>query len=178
MLVFRVRFKRRGISIIDTLILMIVVGITFGAIFSTMAMAQRSYAVTRQSKDAREILFSFVQTFESLYPGTDAAGKRFVVGDGNYASRAQEESVAAGDILGRYAASEGGGRARMWIGSYYVRTNASGGQNVEATGRVNMQITVYRAEDEPALRNPLIDVTRSFNIWSSDPVSDDAIVEL
>ena len=69
--VFQVKFhktKRKGVGIIESIILMVIVGVTFGAIFSTIVWAQRSHAFSRQNKESRELFFNWVQSFESMYP--------------------------------------------------------------------------------------------------------------
>ncbi|MDR3264968.1 MAG: hypothetical protein LBT15_03055, partial [Synergistaceae bacterium] len=48
---------------------MIVLALALGAVFSSLEWSAKSYAFTRQDKKSREVLFSWVQHFESLWPG-------------------------------------------------------------------------------------------------------------
>ena len=58
---------RPGITIIESIILMMILGIIFGAVFSTAAMAQRAHGDGRQRREARELLFNWIQNFESTW---------------------------------------------------------------------------------------------------------------
>ena len=60
--------RRKGISIVESLVLMIVLGVTFGAIFTTLGSAYRAHANSRHDRESREVLFSWVQAFESFFP--------------------------------------------------------------------------------------------------------------
>jgi hypothetical protein len=135
-------------GIAECLILMIVVGITFGAIFSTMAWATKSYVFSKQDKDSRELFFSWIQTFESLWP--DAY------------SDVDEAIKTASVMLGGTWANN---KAR--IGGFTltaVETDLSG-------GNLELHVTI-QAEDS---KKALVDLRRNYNAFSNETVSDDAV---
>jgi hypothetical protein len=140
--------KRKGIGIVECLILMVVVGVTFGAIFSTMAWATRSYAFSRQDKESRELLFSWIQTFESLWP--DAF------------SDVDDAIEAASNMLG---GTWTGGRAQ--IGGYTLTALDSG----LSEGHLELHVTIAVNDT----RKTLVDLRRRYNAFSNETVSDDAV---
>jgi len=58
---------RKGASIVESLILMIIIGITFGAIFMTMGWSHRTHMHSRHDRESRELLFSWVQVFDAIW---------------------------------------------------------------------------------------------------------------
>jgi len=147
--------RRKGISIVECIILMVVLGLTIGAIFTTMAWAQKSYAFGKQDKESRELFFSWVQSFESLWrPNHEDSDPKI------------EDAVEAVAIKmnGTYY----GGVSR--IGVYTVtatdRTPAS-----EVRKRLVLEITIRTA----GRRDPWVRLNRSFNWFSNETVSDDVV---
>ena len=59
--------RRKGSSIVESLILMIIIGITFGAIFTTMGWAHRTHMHSRHDRESRELLSSWVQVFDAKW---------------------------------------------------------------------------------------------------------------
>jgi hypothetical protein len=143
------RRKRKGMGIMECLILMIVVGLTFGAMFTTMAWATRSYASGKQDQESRELLFSWIQTFESLWP--NAYG-----GDVDGAIR------AASNMLG---GTWSNGEAR--IGGFTLTAVDAG----LSGGNLELRVTI-RASDS---KKTLVDLRRNYNAFSNETVSDDAV---
>jgi hypothetical protein len=65
----RMRFRRReGVSIVECLILMIVLGITLWAILSTAAWSTELRVFAKQEIDARILASSWFEVFESVDP--------------------------------------------------------------------------------------------------------------
>jgi hypothetical protein len=141
--------KHEGMSVVECVILVVVVGLTFGAIFSTMAWAAKSYAFSKQDKDSRELFFSWIQTFESLFPGA--------YGD------ADDAIEAASTMLG---GTWSGGKAR--IGSFVLTAVNSG----LSGGRLELLITIQAGESN----KNLVVLKRSYNAFSNETVSDDAVL--
>jgi len=50
---------------------MIVLGLTFGAIFMTMGWAYRTQIHSRNYRESRELLFNFVQMFDAMFRPND-----------------------------------------------------------------------------------------------------------
>jgi hypothetical protein len=135
-------------GIAECLILMIVVGITFGAIFSTMAWATKSYVFSKQDKDSRELLFSWIQTFESLWP--DAY------------SDVDEAIKTASVMLGGTWANN-----KAQIGGFTLTAAEVG----LSGGNLELHVTI-QAEDS---KKALVDLRRNYNAFSNETVSDDAV---
>jgi hypothetical protein len=135
-------------SIVECLILMIVVGVTFGAIFSTMGWATKSYAFGKQDKESRELLFSWVQTFESLWPNAYS--------DENYAIEAVSKMLG-----GTWTGSE----AR--IGGFILTVVNRG----FVDGRLELDIAIRTGDS----KKNLVNVRRNYNSFSNETVSDDAV---
>jgi hypothetical protein len=139
-------------GIAECLILMVVVGITFGSIFTTMGWAVKSYTFSKQDKGSRELLFSWIQTFESLWPGAYGGSE----------TGANNAIQAASDMLG---GTWTGSAAR--IGGFTVTVSdlsLSGG---------NLELRVaIRGSDS---KKTLVDLKRHYNAFSNETVSDDAV---
>ena len=155
--------RRKGIGIVECLILMIILGITFVAIFTTMEWAQRSYAFSRQDKESRELLFSWMQKFESVWdpkydhknPPTDA-----------------DQSAEAMDAIDTVTEMFGGtviGYAGL------VRTAHIGGFTVRVE---NMGLDSEKLKLRLTIRSPekvWVEIDRSYNRYSNETVSDDTV---
>ncbi|MDR2179575.1 MAG: hypothetical protein LBP21_04660 [Synergistaceae bacterium] len=140
--------KRKGMGIAECLILMVVVVVTFGAIFSVMAAATKSHGFSKQDKNSRELFFSWIQTFESLYP--------------NVHSDPDDATEAAAKMLG---GTWTGSDAR--IGGFILTAVNSG----VSGGSLELHVTI-RAGDS---KKPLVDLKRTYNSYSNETVSDDAV---
>jgi hypothetical protein len=134
---------------VECLILIIIVGITFGAIFTTIAVATKSYAFSKQDKDSRELLFSWIQTFESLWPNT-------------YSDDVDGAIKAASIMLG---GTWTGSEAR--IRSFTLRATNAG----LSGGNLELRVKIWAGDS----RKPLVDLTRNYNAFSNETVSDDAV---
>jgi hypothetical protein len=58
-----------GVSFVECLILMVVLAITMGAIFTAMQWGSKSYAFAKEDIERRLLIFNWCQAFESFYPG-------------------------------------------------------------------------------------------------------------
>jgi hypothetical protein len=130
---------------------MVVVGITFNALFATMAWGVRMYASNRQGKESRELVFSWIQTFESLWPGAyDNVG---------------EAIEAASKILGGTWNSDG---KNARIGGYTLTVVSWDKKGDE---RLELRVTVGVSDSNKTL----LDLTRNYNAFSNETVSDDTV---
>jgi hypothetical protein len=136
-------------GITECLILMVVVGVTFGAIFSVMAAATRSYAFSKQDKDSRELFFSWVQTFESLWPDV-------------YDDPDDAIEAAAPMFGGTWV----DGKAR--IGGFILKADNLG----LSDGKLVLRITIQAGDSGKTL----VDLKNSYNSFSNETVSDDAVL--
>ena len=155
--------KRKGVSIVECVILIIVLVVAIGAIFETTALAQRNYTSTKLERDSRNVLFNWVQTFESLWPP-----------DGMNPHNAADASGAAlvcieqvGNMLGTYSASERLTR----IGALTVVATPS----APVGGSMGLNI-VIRGSGSSRRSSPLLNLTRVYNLYTTETVSDDVLV--
>ena len=156
--------RRRGISLVECVILVVVLMIAVGAVFSTLGMAQRTYTFHIQDKRAREVLFAWHQTFESMWPPSENFYKD-TSGWQNQANAVIEStSEAMGfDLIGPSTTSP--------------RPARVGGLEIEAEavaldrrrGRLDLDITVKMGSGKIIVNR----VRRSYNIFSHETVSDD-----
>ena len=68
--VFR-KTRHKGASIVESLILIVILALTIGAVFATMALAHRNHFHSRQYRESRELLFNFVQVFDAMFRPDD-----------------------------------------------------------------------------------------------------------
>jgi hypothetical protein len=139
-------------GIVECLILIVVVGITFGAIFTTMAAATRSYAFSKQDKESRELLFSWIQTFEALWPGTYSVPK----------DKVDDAIEKTSNMLG---GTWSGGKTHI---RGYILTVADAEVD---DGKLTLHVTIQGGDS----RKALVDLTRIYNAFSNETVSDDAV---
>ena len=142
----------------EVIFLLIVLSITLGAVFSTMAWAARSYTFGKQDKQSREVFFSWVQTFESMWP-TQA----YRANPASWSSEARRQIEEVGKTLGTWDAA----RSRALIGAYSVTVTPT----APSVGKINLTITIQ------AGNKTMVELTRSYNIYSHDTVSDDVLVQ-
>ena len=149
--------RRKGISIIECLILMIILVVSLSAIFITMGWAQRSHATSRNDRESRELLFSWVENFESLWqPGIeDSPGE--LIDKGN---RAVE------DVAIRMNGTFNNGVAH--IGAFTVKATPKVNE-----GRLVLGISI----NSSGRRAPWVTLDRSFNVFYIDTVSDDVVTD-
>lgn len=145
--------RRKGVGIVEALILMIILGLAFSAIFNTLGWAQRTHISSRQDRESRELLFSWVQNFESAW--------RPAIGD-----TPAELTNKAGAAFATVARD-------MMDGTFSNGIAQIGHFTVQATPtlndrRLDLRIVVRSADR----RAPWVDLTRSFNAFSTDTVSD------
>jgi len=158
--------RRKGVSLIEVMILIIVLMVTLGAVFSTMAWANKTYTFGRQDKESRELLFRWVQIFESMWPPTPADDPLWqqpsTIPAATLTSTAQGRIQRVGNTLGDNSATTN----TATIGAYTVTAIpvASG------AGTVDITITI-RSHGKTLVR----DLVRNYNIYTTDTVSDDVI---
>ena len=147
--------RRKGVGIVECLILMIIVGITFSAIFATMAWSQRSYIFSKQDKESRELLFSWVQAFESTWSPERGDSDSVKV---NKAAQAIEAVAKALN-----SKSYSGGVARIGNFDVTVRLGSLSG------GKLPLKISIRSGG------KTWVDLERSFNAFSNETVPDYAV---
>jgi len=155
--VFKVTFhktRRKGVGIIECIILMIIVGVTFGAIFTTMAWSQGSYIFSKQDKVSRELFFSWVQAFESTW-----SPERKDTDTVKMTKATSAIEAVARALNGTYSGET------AYIGSFIVRVSLGSINNGTLPLRINIR----------SGGKTLVDLERSFNAFSNETVSDDAI---
>ena len=149
--------RREGVSLVEVIFLLIVLSITLGAVFSTMAWAARSYAFGKQDKQSREVLFSWVQTFESMWPTA-----AYRANPGSWSSEARGQIQEVGRMMGTWDGASNGAR----IGGYLVTATPS----APSTGKMDLTITISTGN------KTWVEIRRSYNVYSCDTVSDDVLV--
>jgi hypothetical protein len=145
---------RKGIGIAECLILILVVGVTLGAIFTTLTWAVKNQSFTREDMACRELLFSWVQNFESLWP-TRLHPRDDVSG----AVRA-----VAGMMNGRWDSAKKMAR----IGPFDVKAEESRRVN----GKMVLKITIRGGGGNGKI---LVNLERGYNSYSNETVSDDVV---
>ena len=178
--------KRKGVSLVESLILIIVLLVTMGAIFATMVESQRSYAFHKQDRESREVLFAWVQAFESIWPPDDPAIPAQDREDPEYPSWEWFDEWQAywranwRTLLGRQV-EKAGGELGEWdpvgnvarINGFVVRVEPATDLNV-LNGRIDLSIDIRAGAGGRNAPSP-VNILRSFNIYSSDTVSDDVL---
>ncbi|MDR2529013.1 MAG: hypothetical protein LBD04_08360 [Synergistaceae bacterium] len=143
--------KRKGISIIECLILLVVLGITLSAIFSSMAWISRLYAFGRQGREGRELLFSFAQAFESIWHPTFMA---------TGATPTEVEEVTR-MMNGTWDAS----KKQAKIGGFILKAVSRGSNNGGMTLRIAISVEGKN----------IVELDRTYNIYSNETTSDDKV---
>ena len=162
--------RRRGVSLIECVILVIVLTIAVGSFFTTLAVAQRNYTQHIQDKRAREVLFAWNQGFESKWNEGAHWEEDFV--------RSPDVGVITGRILNTIRETnrglgytEQGGQ--WWAGSFIVEVTPSAGlAGAVANGTIGLDITVRLGAGGKTFVNT---ARKSFNWYSTDTVSDDRV---
>jgi hypothetical protein len=151
-------------GIMECLILIVVVGLTFGAIFSTMAWATKSYVFSKQDKESRELLFSWIQTFESLWPGDYDVDPDVDYPPGEVPGLDDAAEVASNILGGTWV---GGETREARIGGFTLTAVDSG----TSGGRLELRVAIQTGDT----KKTLVDLRRNYNAFSNDTVSDDKV---
>jgi hypothetical protein len=142
---------RRGVGIVECIILMVILGISVAAIMTTMGWASRTYAFSKDDLDRRTLLFNWCQAFESFFPG--------VTDDIDNACRRTTEFLGGSwDTSTKRADFK---RAHFTVTSTSATTVAV----------AELEIKMYRQAGGTAD----VSFLRHFNRISSETVSDDSI---
>lgn len=150
----RLMRPRRGTGIIECLILIIVLGITMSAIFTTLSWSVRNYTFARQEMKGRELLFDWVQTFESLWPTTDA-------------SQPEEAFPKVADIMnGTWDKLNN----LIRVDGFTIVPQAGR----ETAGRRVIDLKIYKGDNVRS--KPIVNLGRSYNIFSNETVSDNSLL--
>ena len=156
---------RRGISMVECVILVIVLMIAVGAVFTTLGMAQRNYASHIQDKRAREVLFAWHQAFESMWPpNTDYADT-----SARWATLAKDQIEKTNAVLGYGVSSMDNSTTPPTVmaqaGGFRIDVKPS----APVAGRLDLDITIRMSSGKIIVNK----VRRSYNIFSHETVSDD-----
>jgi len=159
------RKKRRGATIIESLILMIVLAVTFGAVFLVLGAAQRTHAHSRADRESRELIFNWVQVFGGMWEPELADDASALM------SRAHNAIANAASMMGGSVTATGPGNAR----TVQVR-----GFSLVATPTVVMAANDRRLDLHVAIarggnRN-WVDLTRTFSGFPNDLVVDWGVI--
>ena len=153
--------KRKGLSLVECIILIIVTLVTLGAIFATMGLAHKNYAAGKLDRDSREVLFSWIQTFESLWP-TPAIMNNPANVHNESLLQAEANSIIqqTGSMLGTYASGV------TTIGSFTVEAEPGALSN----GSMVLHIEISGGGKK------IVDLFRRYNVYTTETVSDDILV--
>jgi len=143
--------RRRGASLVESLILIIVVVMSLGAVFTTVNWSIRSYSAGRQDLESRKVLFTWYQTFEAMWQPQDR-------GAASLAAMAQTQIEAVGNTLGTWH------NGVAIIRGYTVEAVPTVQEN---TGALNVTVTISSGG------RVLVDsAVRTFNIFFGESVAD------
>ncbi|MDR1979014.1 MAG: hypothetical protein LBQ42_09810 [Synergistaceae bacterium] len=142
--------SHKGISLAECLILIVVVMGVMAALFRELEWSAKSYAFAREDLKSQELFFNWVQTFESLWPNVysdpeDAFQKVAVMLNGTWDDAKKIARVS----------------------KLVVEPQALG----QSAGRMAIEIKIY-SENSP--QKLMVNLSRSYNSFSNDTVSDDA----
>jgi len=147
--------RRRGASLVESLILIIVVVMSLGAVFATINWGLRSYTAGRQDLESRQVLFTWYQTFESMWqPPVPPAP---VLNAVQLEALAQAQIEAVGNILGTW--NNGAANIRGYIVTAVPQVVQDRMLNVTITISSGNRVLVNNAE-------------RAFNIFIGASVAD------
>jgi hypothetical protein len=151
------RRARKGLSIVEVIILMIVVVVAMGAVFVTMTWANRTYTFSRQDLGSRQLLFSWVEGFESLWRNAS-------MDVGATAKQVTEMLGGSWDL----SLSQG------HIG-FLTITAAEVLPRDVSSGKMKLHITILadRVSNSYNNKREFVELDRSYNLFSNETVSDD-----
>ena len=154
---------RKGISMVECVILIVVLMIAVGAVFTTLGMAQRNYAQHKQDKQAREVLFAWSQAFESLWPPPG-----FDIDSTPTMAQVINQIMETNDNLGYQPVGDNGAAL---AGGLYIHPTPS----VLAVGRIVLDITIKLGSNGKTIVGKTGDTStglRSYNKYNSVTVVD------
>jgi hypothetical protein len=146
--------SHKGTGITECLILIIVLGLAVSAIFSTLCWSVKSYTFARQEMKGRELLFGWVQAFESLWPAADAS------------SPEDAFEKVAGILNGTWDNSN----KLTCVDGFIIVPRAK----TETAGSQVVDLKIYGGSDTKS--KLIVDLTRSYNVFSSETVSDNSLL--
>jgi len=145
--------RRRGASLVESLILIIVVVMSLGAVFTTVNWSIRSYSAGRQDLESRKVLFTWYQTFEAMWQP-----QRPNQGFASLTAMAQDRIETVGNTLGTWH------NGVAIIRGYTVEAVPTVQEN---TGALNVTVTISSGG------RVLVDsAVRTFNIFFGESVAD------
>jgi hypothetical protein len=147
-----VRIKLCGTSIVECLILMIVMMVVVGALLTELTWSTKNYISAKQGLMAREILFNWVQTFESLWPDFYT----------NFEDACREATTV---LNGTWDAAHRLGR----IDGMIIETVDKG----RSSGALRLGIRIYAAENSA---RKFLELDRRYNLFSNEVVSDNVLL--
>ncbi|MDR1875448.1 MAG: hypothetical protein LBQ90_10620 [Synergistaceae bacterium] len=146
--------SRKGIGIAECLVLIVVLALATGAIFSTLGWSTGSYTFARREMKGRELLFNWVQTFESLWPTP------------GHPSPEDAFEKAANALNGTWDRTNRLAR----VNGFTIVPRA--GQ--ESAGKRVIDLKIYGGNNKTG--KLIVSMGRSYNIFSSETVSDDSLL--
>ena len=176
--------RRRGVSLVECVILVIVLTIAVGSFFTTLAVAQRNYAYHIQDKRAREVLFAWNQAFESKWSGAFESRRNQTSDSGRGAWEAFVRNPNVSEInseIGKTIIETNTGlnytnRNGQWLaGPFIVSVDIPVPAELAgavANGIIDLYITIKPGDGN---RVPVNTARKSFNWYSTDTVSDDRV---
>jgi hypothetical protein len=144
--------SHKGLSFVECLILIIVVLVVMMALFTELAWSSKSYIFAREDLKSRELFFNWVQTFESLWPDVCAE---------------PEDAFEMTTLTMNGEWDDTKKIAR--VGGLTVEPRDLG----QSDGRILIGIKIYSESDPQKF---MVNVNRSYNAFSNDTVSDDALL--
>jgi hypothetical protein len=139
-------------SIAECIVLIVVVVLAMGAIFATLGWSSRNYTFSREEMKARELLFNWVQIFESLWPN--------LYGD-------VDEALAHTSTLQNGSWDENARTSQ--IDGFTIAANEQ--EQIDGGIRLAMRVFVGNVAGGRLVLN----TTRDYNAFSNETVSDDSL---
>jgi hypothetical protein len=141
---------REGVTIAECIILVVVVSVALGGLFTTMTWANNTYTFSKQDMGARGLLFSWVQGFESRW----------------------KDPMNVDDTAKDVTQSMGGtwNSGKGTIGTLTLTAS----EVARGNGRMKLRIAIFGGQSRKDNKDgKILDLERSFNLYSNDTVSDD-----
>jgi len=152
--------RHKGASIVESLILMIVLGLTFGAMFMTLGWAHKTHIYSRTDRASRELFFSWVQAFDAAWqPAIEDNSVHLLE------TRANGAIAAAANMMSGTPPVVTGGIHRTQIGGFIIEVSPQG--IIETGDRsLNLDITIRTGNRD------LVNLARSFSGFPNPRVRD------
>jgi hypothetical protein len=138
---------RKGVGIVECLILIVILVLTFEAINTTLSWSSKSY--TLQEIKGRELLFNWSQAFESLWSASD------------YPQPEDAFEKVADMLNGSWDAAD------VHIGGFTIVARAG----IPTAGKLPVELKIYAGDT--ATGKPVVKANKSFNIFPRKTVSGD-----